>query len=239
MMTKKLNVLIPVYNEDEVIIKTIRQILDNVNCNYLISICYDYEEDPTLKIINKNFSKNSRINFIKNNSRGYNQALISGIKKTGGDAVIIFMADDHENFKLIDKCYEKFNEGFDLVCPSRFIDGGKMEGNPIVKEILTRMVSIFLQYFTTFPIKDSTNSFRLFSRKLLENIKKFESDKGFTLSFEITAKAHRLGYRMIEVPSVWSEREVGESRFKILSFLPSYMKWLIYIIKTTVFFRKK
>ena len=108
-----------------------------------------------------------------------------------------------------------------------------------LKEILTRMVSIFLQYFTTFPIKDSTNSFRLFSRKLLENIKKFESDKGFTLSFEITAKAHRLGYRMIEVPSVWSEREVGESRFKILSFLPSYMKWLIYIIKTTVFFRKK
>ena len=80
------------------------------------------------------------------------------------------MADDHENHNLIDQCIQKFNDGYDLVCPSRFIAGGKMEGNPIVKEILTRLASLFFQYFTTLPIKDSTNSFRLFSRKFLNKV---------------------------------------------------------------------
>ena len=40
------------------------------------------------------------------------------------------MADDHENHNLIDQCIQKFNDGYDLVCPSRFIEGGKMIGNP-------------------------------------------------------------------------------------------------------------
>ncbi len=238
-MPKKIDVLIPVYNEDEVIIKTIKQILDNVKCNYNIYICYDYDEDPTLNIINRNFGNNSKIRFSKNNSKGFNQALISGFSNSDGDAVIIYMADDHENYKLIDTCFEKFTEGFEIVCPSRFVTGGKMEGNPIIKEILTRLASIFFQYFTTLPIKDSTNSFRLFSREVLKKIEKFESGKGFTLSLEITAKAHRMGYKMVEVPSIWIERKVGQSRFKLLSFLPPYIKWLLYIIKTSIFYRTK
>ncbi len=237
-MLKKIDVLIPVYNEDEIIIKTIKQILDNVKCNYQIYICYDYDEDPTLEIVNKNFPDNSKINFSKNYSNGFNQALISGFKNSNGDAVLIYMADDHENFKLIDTCYKKFEEGYEIVCPSRFIEGGKMEGNPLFKEILTRLASFFFQHFTTFPIKDSTNSFRLFSREVLKKISKFESKKGFTLSLEITAKAHRMNYKMIEIPSTWIERKVGQSRFKLLSFLPPYLKWLIYIIATSIFHRK-
>jgi len=236
-MNKKLDILIPVYNENDVIITTIKQILDNVKCNYEIFICYDYDEDPTLLIIKNNFHKNLKINFTKNNSRGFNQALISGINKTQGDAVLVYMADDHENYKLIDECYKKFNEGFDIVCPSRFIKGGKMEGNTFLKEFLTRSASFFFHNFTTLPIKDSTNAFRLFSRTILEKIN-FESNKGFTLSLEITAKAHRLGYKMIEIPSIWIERQQGESRFKVFSFLPPYIRWLFYILKTSIFFKR-
>ena len=114
-MNNKLDILIPVYNESQVIVKTIKQILDNVKCNYEICICYDYDEDPTLDIIEKNFKDNSKINFTKNNSKGFNQALISGINKTQGDAVLIYMADDHENYELVDKCYDKFKAGFDVI----------------------------------------------------------------------------------------------------------------------------
>ena len=239
MTNVKLDLLIPVFNEDEEILKTISLILENVRCDYLISICYDYDEDPTLDIINQKFPNNNKINFIKNNSRGFNNALITGIKNTHNDAVMIFMADDQENYNIIDECLKKFEEGYSLVCPSRFIKGGRMEGNSFIKEILTRSASFFLKYFTTFPIKDSTNSFRLFSRKVLNEINQFESQKGFTLCFEITAKAHRLGYKMIEIPATWCERKIGDSRFKLLSFLPPYIKWLVYIIKTSIFYRNK
>ena len=60
-----------------------------------------------------------------------------------------------------------------------------MIGNPLLKGSLTRMASFFLFNFTTFPIKDPTNSFRLFSRELINKVK-IESGKGFTLSLKLT-----------------------------------------------------
>ena len=234
MIKSEIDILIPVFNEDETIILTIKNIMSDVKYNYRVLICYDYDEDPTLKIIKKNFPNNSKIIFVKNYSKGFNTAIISGFKISSASAVIVFMADDHINHNLINLCYKKFNEGYDIVCPSRFVKGGKMIGNPILKASLTRLVSFFLYYFTSFPIKDSTNSFRLFSKKIIDRIQ-IESDKGFTLSLELTAKAHRLGYKIIEIPTIWKERDKGQSRFKLFSFIPPYLKWLFYIIGTSLF----
>ena len=230
----ELDILIPVFNEDKVIIKTIKNILSVVKCNYNILICYDYDEDPTLKIIKENFDNDSKIIFVKNFSQGFNNALISGFNSSSAEALIIFMADDHNNHNIINLCYEKFKEGYHVVCPSRFIKGGKMIGNPFLKGFLANCVSFFLFNFTTFPIKDSTNSFRLFSKELIDKIK-MESKKGFTLSLELTAKAHRLGYKITEIPTIWIEREKGTSRFKLISFILPYTKWFFYIIKTSIF----
>ena len=160
------DILIPVFNENETIIKTLKNIISAVKYNYNIFICYDYDEDPTLRIIKENFANNSKIIFIKNSSKGFNAALISGFRHSRAKAVIFYMADDHINHNTINLCYEKFKEGYQLICPSRFVKGGKMGGNPLLKSLLTRLASFFLFYFTSFPIKDSTNSFRLFSRKL-------------------------------------------------------------------------
>jgi glycosyltransferase involved in cell wall biosynthesis len=234
----QIDILIPVFNENETIVKTVKNILESVNYNFKILICYDYDEDPTLKIIKENFKKHENILFVKNFSQGFNNALISGLRVSKAHTFIFYMADDHVNHGLINLCYKKYEEGYEVVCPSRFIKGGKMIGNPFLKDLLTRLTSFFLFYFTSFPIKDSTNSFRLFSSTLLNKIN-IESQKGFTLSLELTAKAHRLGYKIIEIPTTWIEREKGKSRFKIFSFIPPYTKWLFYIIKTSIFYRNE
>ena len=231
-----LDILIPVFNEDETIVKTIENIFSAVKYDYKIIICYDYDEDPTLKIIKESFPHNSKIVFVKNFAQGFNNALISGFKSSTAKAVLVFMADDHINHNIINLCYEKFTEGYQVVCPSRFIRGGKMTGNPFLKGIITKLVSFFLFYFTSFPIKDSTNSFRLFSKELINKVK-IESNKGFTLSLELTAKAHRLGYKITEIPTIWVERDKGKSRFKLFSFILPYTKWLYYIVKTSIFYK--
>ena len=59
--------------------------------------------------------------------------------------------------------------------------------------------------------------------------------KGFTLSLELAAKAHRLNYKMLEIPTVWMERDKGKSRFKLVAFILPYAKWFFYIIKTSIF----
>ena len=232
----ELDIIIPVFNEDKTIIKTLKNILSVIKCNYKILICYDYDEDPTLRIIKENFTNDVRIIFVKNFARGFNNALISGFNNSTAEAVLIFMADDHINHNAINLCYEKFRDGYHVVCPSRFVKNGRMIGNPFLKSILTRLTSFFLFNFTSFPIKDPTNSFRLFSKKLIDNIK-IESRKGFTLSLEVTAKAHRLGYRITEIPTIWKERDTGKSRFKLISFILPYTKWLFYIIKTSIFYK--
>ena len=232
----ELDIVIPVFNENETIVKTIENISSSVKYNYRILVCYDYEEDPTLKIIQENFPKNPKIIFVKNFSKGFNNALVSGFKNSTAEAALVFMADDHSNHNMINLCFGKFKEGYHVVCPSRFIKGGKMIGNPLLKGLLTRMASFFLFNFTTFPIKDSTNSFRLFSKELIDKVI-IESSKGFTLSLELTAKAHRLGYKITEIPTTWIERDKGKSRFKLFSFVLPYTKWLFYIIKTSIFHR--
>jgi len=231
-----LDILIPVFNEDKTIVKTIENIFSSVKYDYKIIICYDYDEDPTLKIIKESFPYNSKIVFVKNFSKGFNNALISGFKSSTAKAVLVFMADDHTNHNIINLCYEKFAEGYQVVCPSRFIRGGKMTGNPFLKGVITKLVSFFLFNFTSFPIKDSTNSFRLFSKELINKVK-IESNKGFTLSLELTAKAHRLGYNITEIPTIWVERDKGKSRFKLFSFILPYTKWLYYIVKTSIFYK--
>ena len=115
-----------------------------VKYNYKILICYDYDEDPTLRIIKKNFTNDDRIVFVKNIDRGFNNALISGFNNSTAEAFLIFMADDHINHNIINLCYEKFREGYQVVCPSRFVKNGKMIGNPFLKSSLTRLTSFFL-----------------------------------------------------------------------------------------------
>ena len=167
----ELDILIPVFNEGGMIVKTIKNILASVKCNYKILICYDYDEDPTLEVIKENFPNDHKIIFVKNFSQGFNNALISGFNNTKAEAILIFMADDHINHNVINLCYEKFREGYQVVCPSRFIKGGKMIGNPFLKSLLTRFTSFFLFNFTSFPIKDPTNSFRLFPNELINKVK--------------------------------------------------------------------
>lgn len=76
------------------------------------------------------------------------------------------------------------------------------------------------------------NGFRLFSRRVIDTIP-VESTPGFTYSLEWLAKAHRLGWPIAEVPARWFERQQGQSRFKILRWIPAYLRWYLYAFATT------
>ena len=62
----ELDILIPVFNEGDTVVKTLKNIISVVKYDYRIFICYDFDEDNTLKSVKKNFPNNSKISFIKN-----------------------------------------------------------------------------------------------------------------------------------------------------------------------------
>ena len=110
--------------------------------------------------------------------------------------------------------------------------GGRMEGCPLLKAVLLRSAAFTLHRLAKVPSHDATNGFRLFSRRTLEQIE-IESRRGFTYSLELLVKAHRLGWKVGEVPAQWHERTQGRSRFRVLRWLPAYLRWYCYAFATT------
>ena len=223
----QLDIIIPVYNEDENIVKLLKSLENEIKCNFRVLICYDNESDKTLIYLkNKNLIK-SEILLIKNPKQGPNSAIIEGINSSKAKIILVFMADDFENIKLINKMIHLIEMGNDLVIPSRFIPGGKMLGAVKIKEIVTKIGSYLIYYLARIPFKDCTNAFKMFSANLKDKIK-FDSTTGFTFALELVAKSYFLKLKIIEIPSTWVEIKNRKSNFKILKWIPYYIYWLLY-----------
>jgi hypothetical protein len=91
------------------------------------------------------------------------------------------------------------------------------------------MAGLTLCWVAGLGTHDATTSFRAFSRRLVEDIT-IESDTGFVLGLEMTVKAHVQGYKVGEVPSTWKDRSAGQSRFRVLKWLPHYLRWYIVLM---------
>ena len=237
MIKTPIDIIIPVYNEGEKVYNLLKLFNDNIKNKFRVLFCYDLDDDNIFNYIEKFQEFNFEIKFIKNPNRGPCSAIKQGFLMSNSECVIVYPADDFLNFNILDKMYGNFKMGSEIVAASRFVKGGSMKGCPFIKSFLVRAASYSLYYLSSIPIKDASNGFRLFSRKILNEIK-IESKVGFAYSLEILVKCNRLNYKITEIPAQWEERSEGSSRFKIFKWLPQYLKWYRYGFATT-WLRKK
>ena len=234
----KLDIIIPVYNEDKNIVHLLKKLEDEINCNFRILICYDNDNDTTLKYIKDGDIITKEILLVKNPSQGPNSAIIEGINSSNAEIILIYMADDFENIKLINKMIDLIDSGNELIIPSRFIPGGRMQGAKKIKKMITIIGSYLVYYLARIPFKDCTNAFKMFSKNLKDKIK-LESTKGFTFALELTTKSYLSNFKIIEIPSIWIETKDRKSNFKIYKWLPYYIYWLLYSIIKNLYKKKK
>jgi len=236
MLKKQLDIVMPVYNEGESIFSTINAFNQSVSSSHNILICYDNENDNTISCIKKNFPKQDNIVFVKNDNQGAHGAVMSGIKHSASSYVLVMPADDDYNQDIIDKMIEiAFKNNAEIVSPCRFAKGSKIINGPFFKFLLVRIVNFTLHYLARVPSKDSTNGFRLFSRKVIDNIQ-ITSTKGFTYSIEYLLKSYEKNFKCLDYPANWIERKFGKSRFRVLGWSTNYLNWYFYAWK--VFFKK-
>ena len=235
----RLDVIIPVYNEDDNIVPTLVALAHAVKTPARVLIGYDREDDTTLPAIRNNSAKfgNLTIDFVRNRGRGAQGAVLTGLAASQAPFALVQMADDDYNAGIIDAMVRLAETGCDVVCASRFMPGGSMVGCPWLKAVLVRAASFTLHHFGRLPARDATNGFRLFSRRAVDRIA-VESDRGFCYSIELLVKCHRLGWRIGEVPAQWIERRHGASRFEVVKWLPAYLRWYFYAFATTYLRRK-
>ena len=221
-----IDIIIPIYNEGKNLKKILNLFEKNINFPYLVYICYDKKNEPGLKYIDplkKNIFK------IKNNKSGPNHAILKGIKAGKSENVLVYMADDFENIKLINKMI-KLGSNYDLIVPSRYVKGGVFENAKFFKKLITDTASIVINKILRIPVMDNTNAFKFFKRKILKRIN-FVSTIGFTFALELTIKSYFEGFRIKEIPCVWRDLTGRKSNFKVIEWLPSYALWLFYIVK--------
>lgn len=221
-----IDIIIPVKNDTSNLLLLLPKLVKSIKYKFDLAICYDHG-DNIIEYQDKLKKVHSDLSFFKNPSEGPCEAIKNGLKLSKNLCKIVYPADDFLNISIINKMYESFLNGADIVVASRFIKGGSMKGCPLLKSILVRSASFTLYYFSTIPVRDASNGFRLFSKKLLDYCN-IESTKGFSYSLELLVKADRFNFNIEEIPAKWEERSIGQSNFKIGLWVASYFKWYLY-----------
>ena len=228
----EISIIVPVYNEGRKLILLLENFEKIIKTKFRVLFCYDDENDDIFQHQEEFKKFNFKIILVKNPFKGPCSAIKEGLKYGDTECVIVYPADDLLNINIIDQMYISFKNNNDIVVASRFIKGGSMKGCPLIKSILVRIASSTLYLLSSIPVRDASNGFRLFSRRLL-NIVKVESKIGFAYSLELLTKCNRLKLQISEIPAQWEERSEGSSRFKILKWLPTYLRWYFYGLGTT------
>ena len=232
-MASSLGVIIPVYNEGANIEATLLAIEQKIHTPHRIYIVYDFDEDNTLPVSKKMQQQGLPIELLKNPVRGVANAIKTGLRKAGGDYLLVTMADLSDDYPVVDQMCQLMSQGYDIVCGSRYMKGGKQIGGPFLKKLLSRTAGVSLKYLTSLPTHDVTNSFKLYKKSMLDKID-IQSENGFEIGMEIVVKAHFSGYKVTEVPCTWTDRTAGQSRFRILKWMPKYLRWYFYALRKTL-----
>ncbi len=226
----KLAIIVPAHNEEENILETITRIEDSVvNIDYELIVVNDHSQDRTAEIVSSLCSKYSNLRLVENNrDKGFANALRTGFKNFNAEAVIPIMGDLCDDLSTIPKMLEKLDHGFDIVCGSRYIRGGRRIGGSKIKGVLSCFAGWSIHCLLGLPTHDIANAFKVYRSEVIDSID--IKACGFEISMEIPLKGYFQGFKMTEVPTAWKERARGESNFNIFKLLPKYIKLYIWAI---------
>jgi glycosyltransferase involved in cell wall biosynthesis len=222
-----ISLVVPVYNEADNIVELLRSVEAALSEPYEVLLVYDFPEDSTLPAVTTMEPASPGVRLIHNTlGRGVLNALRAGFLAAGGDVIVVMMADRSDEPADIAAMVKLVRHGADVVAGSRYVRGGQQVGGPWLKRTLSRLAGVSLHYLAGLPIRDATNNFRAYSRRVIEQIP-IEGEVSFALALELTLKAHWHGWRIAEVPTTWRDRTAGQSRFRLWAWLPNYLRWYL------------
>ena len=232
-MNRTLSIVIPTYNESKNIIK----ILDSLRTaltremNAEIIVVDDNSPDGTSNTVEE-YAKNSKnqgysIEVIRReNKRGLSSAIVTGIERAKGDAVVVMDSDLSHPTKTIPQMVEELQSSdCDIVVASRYVKGGSVSGWPFKRKLISKGATKIAQHGLGIKIKDPMSGFFAFKRHIVNNIK-FDAI-GYKILLEILVKAR--GAKVKEIPYDFIDRATGSSKMD-LSVGVDYLKsvWKLY-----------
>ena len=235
-----IDIFVPVYNEAENIEQLFEGLKEKVYVDFEVMIVYDSDDDNTLPVIERikdNYDFNIRLE--KNHyGKGACNAFRTGMESVKNDYVVFTMADLSDSLETINEMKKKLDDGYDMVVGSRYMKGGKKEGDSFLKTVFSKAAGRAMHCLIGIPTVDISNGFKMYKREVVDKIK-LESTVGFEIGLELTMKTFIYGYKIIEIPAQWKDREAGESNFQMWNWIPNYLHWCFWAIKERWFGKRR
>lgn len=215
-MDKKL-IIIPTYNEIENI-EAITHKVFSIEGNYHILVIDDGSPDGTaskVKVLQKEFP--DRLFLIERSGKlGLGTAYLTGFKWSldhGYDYTFEMDADFSHNPDDVPRLYQACKDGADLAVGSRYCNGISVVDWPLGRIMMSYFASTYVRTVLRMKVYDCTAGFVCYSRKVLETI---DLDavrmKGYGFQIEMKYTAFRLGFKIVEVPIIFINRQLGTSK---------------------------
>ena len=226
---KRIAVVMPAYNAEKTLEKTVRELSDLVDIKILVD---DSSKDQTAILSRKlgvqTFVHDSNYGYGRNQQTCYREALAAG-----ADIVVMVHPDYQYTPSLVPAMAGMVASGvYDMVLGSRILGAGALKGGmPFYKYIANRLLTAFQNLFLGVKLSEYHTGFRAFSRELLETLPLLENSDDFVFDNQMIAQAVMFGFNIGEIscPTKYFE-EASSINFK------RSVKYGLEVLGTTVCF---
>jgi len=205
----------PTYNERENLPRMVQRLL-SLPVKVDLLVVDDNSPDGTGKLADELAAKHPEVHVLhRAEKNGLGRAYLAGFKwALERDYEFVFEMDGDFSHNPDDvPLFLEAAKDADLVLGSRYINGIRIINWPLHRLMLSKGAAAYVKLITGMPITDPTGGYKCFRRRALLalNLEKVESN-GYSFQVELTHKLWRQGYRVAEVPIIFTERVQGHSK---------------------------
>lgn len=225
MSATAVSVVVPAHDEASAIRPVLDRLVDSVSLDYEILVVVDRPDDSTVAAVADHIGRDPRIRTLVNDyGTGPANAIRYGIDHAASPVVVVTMADGSDDPRMIDPLARLVERGVVVAAASRYSSGGQQVGGTVLKSMLSRAAGRSLGLLARVGTEDATNSFKAYDTAFVREVG-IDSRNGFEIGLELTAKARRLRRPVAELPTIWLDRTIGDSKFDLKGWVPKYLRW--------------
>ena len=213
-------IVLPTYNEHDNLrhaVARIREVADGHDLQLHTLIVDDDSPDGTGELADHLAAEYPDVEVLhRTGKEGLGKAYLAGFRHAldaGADLLFEMDADLSHDASYLPHFVALVDKGADVVLGSRYVRGGGVENWTLSRKAISRGGCLYAQTVLGLPYRDLTGGFKCFRRTVLETIDLDAiGTKGYGFQIEMTYRAHKLGFNIVELPIIFVDRKVGESK---------------------------
>ena len=210
-------VCLPTYNERENLPRMIAALAEVLRDGDRVLVIDDASPDGTGEIADRLAAEHVFVDVLHRPAKeGLGRAYVDGFRRvlgTNTELVLELDCDFSHDPKDVPRLIAAAEDGADVVLGSRYVAGGGTRNWGLARRLISRGGSLYTAFFLHMGVRDPTGGFKCFRRAVLERLDLDAiTPRGYAFQIETTYRAKQLGFRVVEIPITFVDREVGQSK---------------------------